>query len=135
MNPLAGVITILKANANIASATGGRVYGGAQIPGGKDKFPCVLIRRVGGRSPLINDAAEHELVIDIRCFAASQVAAQAVADSIVSAINGTALIEVSGWRLISSIEQVGPTDMQEIISDSEAWDSVFMTYRLALEEI
>lgn len=136
MNTLAAAVELLKSLSAVTAIVGTRVYG-VNIPGGKDKFPCVMVRRTsGGVSPSLTEGPiEDIIVIDIRCFGNSQIQAQSIADAINNSILGSESVSSTNYRLAEAMEQMSPIDMLEDVTDSEKWNVVFMTHRWVVEEI
>lgn len=136
MNPLAAAVEIIKAQSAVSAIVGSRVYG-VSIPGGKSKFPCVMIRQTtGGGSPFVSDGAdEYEASYDIRCYGDTQIIAQSVASAINASILGAESITTTNYRLAEATEQMAPIDIVEPVTDAEDWNCVFMTHRWVVEEI
>jgi len=136
MNTLAAFRSLLLSISAVTSLVSSRVYG-VRVPGAKELFPCVLLRRVGGGSASANDeeAPLHNVTIDVRCYGADQPAAQSVASAISGAVNSIGPVVAGGYRFTRIIELIGPQDVLDEITEGESWDAVFMSYRVTVEAV
>ena len=128
MNTLAAVITLLKAQSNIAALVSTRVYG-VDFPGNKDSFPLIVVTRVGGDSDPIIPVSHHRF--DIRCLGKTQPEANSVYDAL-RVLHGQTGLSVGGYSFVSLRESTGPMDLQEPVTDSESWDCVFSTWEITI---
>lgn len=131
MNTIAAAVEIVKAIPSVYAIVGSRVYGSKIPKGGESNFPCIVIRRVGGESPTGREGSLiWSALVDIFCYAANLPDADTIAEAIRTRINGESSMRTTNYRLVAAVETSAPQDLIEQVTQTEAWDCVFVQYRL-----
>lgn len=120
---LAAIIAAIEAVPAVA-AIPARVYGG-RIPGGREKFPCVIVRRVGGQTETATPMSR--ITVDVECCADSL----AAANTLYEAVRQVAKLgPPPGFMAVMQLN--GPLDASAPLTESDEYEYVWASFEFAL---